>query len=116
MASFSFNTTKIRTPTLHSHKPISKFISRAKPIRIPSPLSTNPSKPRPKLCCFRPNSISEISLSTTQEADEEELDEVDDDPTAELSYLDPETDSESISEWELDFCSRPILDIRGKKV
>lgn len=39
-----------------------------------------------------------------------------DDPTAELSYLDPETEPESITEWELDFCSRPILDVRGKKV
>ncbi|XP_068329492.1 protein TAB2 homolog, chloroplastic-like [Pyrus communis] len=116
MASFSFNTTRIRTPTLHSQKPISKFISRAKPIKIPSPLSTTPSKPRPKLRCFRPNSVSESSVSTTQEAEEEDFDEVDDDPTAELSYLDPETDPESISEWELDFCSRPILDIRGKKV
>ncbi|XP_017180907.2 protein TAB2 homolog, chloroplastic-like [Malus domestica] len=116
MASFSFNTTRIRTPTLHSHKPISKFISRVNPIKIPSPLFTNPSKPRPKLRCFRPNSVSESSVSTTQEAEEEEFDELDDDPTAELSYLDPETDPESISEWELDFCSRPILDIRGKKV
>lgn len=42
--------------------------------------------------------------------------EILDDPTAELSYLDPEIDPESISEWELDFCSRPILDIRGKKI
>ncbi|KAM1263619.1 hypothetical protein ACFX2G_029219 [Malus domestica] len=116
MASFSFNTTRIRTPTLQYHKPISKFVYRAKPIKIPSPLSTNPSKSRPKLRCFRPNSVSESSVSTTQEAEEEEFDEVDDDPTMELSYLDPETDPESISEWELDFCSRPILDIRGKKV
>uniref|UniRef100_A0A2N9GRD0 Uncharacterized protein n=1 Tax=Fagus sylvatica TaxID=28930 RepID=A0A2N9GRD0_FAGSY len=45
-------------------------------------------------------------------------DEEEDEPTAELSYLDPhfETDPGSISEWELDFCSRPILDIRGKKL
>ncbi|KAM1815380.1 hypothetical protein EV2_029396 [Malus domestica] len=116
MASFSFNTTRIRTPTLQYHKLISKFVYREKPIKIPSPLSTNPSKSRPKLRCFRPNSVSESSVSTTQEAEEEEFDEVDDDPTMELSYLDPETDPESISEWELDFCSRPILDIRGKKV
>lgn len=43
-------------------------------------------------------------------ADEEE------DPTSEISYFDRENDPESISEWELDFCSRPILDIRGKKI
>lgn len=42
--------------------------------------------------------------------------ENDDDPSAELSYLDPDVDPESITEWEMDFCSRPILDIRGKKV
>lgn len=110
MASFSFNTTRIRTPTLQSHKPISKFISRTKPI---STFSTNPSRNRPKLHHFRSNSVSESSVSTQQV---DEVGEVEDDPTAELSYLDPETDPESITEWELDFCSRPILDIRGKKV
>lgn len=47
---------------------------------------------------------------------EAEDDDDDDDPTAEICYLDPETDPNSLSEWELDFCSRPILDIRGKKV
>lgn len=62
---------------------------------------------------FRPNSISESSVSAPQEP---EIDEIEDDPTSELSYLDPETDPESITEWELDFCSRPILDIRGKKI
>ncbi|PRQ54693.1 protein TAB2 homolog, chloroplastic [Rosa rugosa] len=109
MASFTFNTTRIRTPTLQSHKPI----SRPKPIRIPFTFSSNPSNNPPKLHHFRSNSVSESSVST-QEIDESG--EVEDDPTAELSYLDPETDPESITEWELDFCSRPILDIRGKKV
>lgn len=47
---------------------------------------------------------------------EAETDDIEDDPTQELSYLDEETDPESITDWELDFCSRPILDIRGKKV
>lgn len=62
--------------------------------------------------------MSERSVSTEKEPelDQEEPGQEDDDPTAELSYLDPETDPESISAWELDFCSRPILDIRGKKV
>ncbi|KAK9913076.1 hypothetical protein M0R45_036901 [Rubus argutus] len=109
MASFSFNTTRIRTPTLQSHKPISKLISRTKPI---STFSTNPSKNRPRLHYFRSNSVSESSVSTQQV---DEVGEVEDDPTAELSYLDPETDPESITEWELDFCSRPILDIRGEE-
>jgi hypothetical protein len=45
---------------------------------------------------------------------EDEEDEVD--PQAEVCYLDPDADPESIREWELDFCSRPILDARGKKV
>ncbi|KAK8998479.1 hypothetical protein V6N11_083868 [Hibiscus sabdariffa] len=43
-------------------------------------------------------------------------DREDDDPTSELSYLDPETDPAGVTEWELDFCSRPILDIRSKKI
>ncbi|KAL9249496.1 TAB2 homolog, chloroplastic-like protein [Drosera capensis] len=33
-----------------------------------------------------------------------------------LSYFDPEVDPESITEWELDFSARPILDVRGKKI
>ncbi|OMP04928.1 hypothetical protein CCACVL1_02095 [Corchorus capsularis] len=64
---------------------------------------------------FRPNSsISESSVSVPKESEFEEEEE--DDPSAELSYLDAETDPQSITEWELDFCSRPILDIRGKKI
>ncbi|KAF8693743.1 hypothetical protein HU200_039163 [Digitaria exilis] len=43
--------------------------------------------------------------------DEEEVD-----PQAEVCYLDPDADPDAIREWELDFCSRPILDARGKKV
>ncbi|KAH7671476.1 Tab2-like protein [Dioscorea alata] len=38
------------------------------------------------------------------------------DPMAEVCFLDPEVDPESIQEWELDLCSRPILDERGKKL
>ncbi|KAF3781437.1 hypothetical protein EJ110_NYTH37074 [Nymphaea thermarum] len=34
----------------------------------------------------------------------------------EICFLDPETPPASIKEWEIDFCSRPILDIRGKKM
>ncbi|KAL4198388.1 hypothetical protein AMTRI_Chr03g45620 [Amborella trichopoda] len=36
--------------------------------------------------------------------------------TDEVSFLDPDIDPETITEWDLDFCSRPILDIRGKKL
>lgn len=57
--------------------------------------------------------MSESSVSVPKEV---EVDVEEDDPTAEMNYLDRETDPESISEWELDFCSRPILDIRGKKI
>ncbi|KAJ6819485.1 protein TAB2-like protein, chloroplastic [Iris pallida] len=34
----------------------------------------------------------------------------------EVRFLEEEVDPVSISEWELDFCSRPILDSRGKKI
>lgn len=34
----------------------------------------------------------------------------------EVTKLAADIDPESITEWELDFCSRPILDIRGKKI
>jgi hypothetical protein len=105
MATLSFNTTRIRTP----HKPLSNFISLTKPIKISCSFFRNPSQNQAKLGLFR----SESSVSTPKEV---EVDDEEDDPTAELSYLDPETDPESISEWELDFCSRPILDIRGKKL
>lgn len=62
--------------------------------------------------------MSETSLSTQKEEEQETLgdEEEDDDPTAEMSFLDPETDPDAISDWELDFCSRPILDARGKKL
>lgn len=42
--------------------------------------------------------------------------EADADPTTEVRYLDPEAEAERITEWEVDFCSRPIFDERGKKV
>ncbi|XP_057818265.2 protein TAB2 homolog, chloroplastic [Cryptomeria japonica] len=34
----------------------------------------------------------------------------------EVTKLALDADPQSITEWELDFCSRPILDIRGKKI
>ncbi|KAA8520235.1 hypothetical protein F0562_014491 [Nyssa sinensis] len=116
MATLSFNSTKIRTPTVQSHKPISNFVSFSKPTKIPlnfSQFSKKSQLNQPKPCTFPSNSVSGSSISSPLE--EEAVDE-EDDPTAEMSYLDPEVDPESISEWELDFCSRPILDIRGKKI
>ena len=55
-------------------------------------------------------------MSTQKEEEEEDFEGEEDDATAEMKFLDPKADPESISEWELDFCSRPILDIRGKKL
>lgn len=117
MASLSFNSTRIRTPitTVQSHKPISNSTSLAKPTKISYSFSTSHSKIWQRLDLFRPNSVSESSLSVEKEV-EFDNEEKEEDPTSELSYLDPETDPDSISEWEVDFCSRPILDIRGKKV
>lgn len=107
------NSTRTNSPTLHSHKPVAKFTSLRKPTKVSFNFLTNAP---PKLQHFRPSSsVSESSLSVPKEA-EAEVDEIEDDPTQELSYLDEETDPESITEWELDFCSRPILDIRGKKI
>ncbi|KAF7836054.1 protein TAB2-like protein, chloroplastic [Senna tora] len=120
MATLSFNPTRIRTPSFkyYNHIPTtSRSPSTILPCtNIPSIYNRNPSKLRR----FRPYSVSESSVSIQKEEgvldDVEGGGEEEDDPTAELSYLDPETDVESISEWELDFCSRPILDVRGKKV
>ncbi|KAL5160100.1 Protein TAB2, chloroplastic [Glycine soja] len=108
MATLSFNPVRIKSPTFKH----SKLTTPSKPITIPC---TTPSNSHPKLLHFRPRSVSE---STQKEAPEAVLgeEEDDDDPSAELSYVDPVTDPESITEWELDFCSRPILDARGKKV
>ncbi|KAI4385599.1 hypothetical protein MLD38_003606 [Melastoma candidum] len=81
-------------------------------------------RPSPRSSRLLPSVSSEKQLQVSEDDDdavddddeEEEEEEEMDDPSAELSYLDPETDPDSITEWELDFCSRPILDIRGKKL
>ncbi|RWW32533.1 hypothetical protein GW17_00002782 [Ensete ventricosum] len=58
-----------------------------------------------------------VSATSTAADDEEDLQEEEAvDPTAELRFLDPAVDPGSIREWEVDFCSRPILDDRGKKL
>lgn len=68
-----------------------------------------------------PAPSSSISTASTAADDEEGLqveleEEEDGDPTAEVRFLDRATETGSIMEWELDFCSRPILDVRGKKL
>ncbi|XP_043692270.1 protein TAB2 homolog, chloroplastic isoform X2 [Telopea speciosissima] len=120
MAILSFNPSRISDPKPQTHKPFSTYLPLSKPIRIPYPssphISTNLQISRPKLS--RLNSVSEspISLPTEETSLSAPIDDDDGDLAAEVSYLDPEKDPESIKEWELDFCSRPILDIRGKKI
>ncbi|GMH30640.1 hypothetical protein Nepgr_032483 [Nepenthes gracilis] len=117
MATLSFNPTRFRNQTGKPHKTFSKFTSffskRTKISHKTSAISTNSLQIQPACPNLKPYSVSESSVSSPVET---EIDDEQDDPTAELSYLDQEVNPESISEWELDFCSRPILDIRGKKV
>ncbi|CAK9140392.1 unnamed protein product [Ilex paraguariensis] len=114
MAVISFNPTRMKHSTAQSHKPINPFTSLSKPTKISfHSFKFATESPNKTLNFQKFNSVSESSVSLPMEA--ESVDE-EDDPTAELSYLEPETDPESISDWELDFCSRPILDIRGKKI
>ncbi|XP_062115388.1 protein TAB2 homolog, chloroplastic [Humulus lupulus] len=114
MASLSFNSSRLRTPAFQSQKPISNF---KKPIKIPFSFSSSPPRSWPKLRRFGgSSSVSGSSVSMQEEVEIEEEEEEEDDPTVELCYLDPETNPNSLTEWELDFCSRPILDIRGKKL
>ena len=105
-----FHKNKILLSALQSHKPISKsyFLNKS------SNFSFLFSSKNYQHLHFKPNSISESCVSVPKEAEFDDSRE--DDPTSELSYLDSETDPLSITEWELDFCSRPILDIRGKKI
>ncbi|KAK2991108.1 hypothetical protein RJ640_004249, partial [Escallonia rubra] len=118
MASLSFNPIRIRHPTGESRRPVSSSTcfsksTKTNPFQVP-PCSTESARNQPRTRRFRFLSVSsESSVSLPLEA--EATDRLDD-PTAEVSYLDPETDPESITDWELDFCSRPILDIRGKKI
>lgn len=113
MAGLSLNPAKITTPTIQSQKPINRFNSFTNPSKTQFKFPTNPRKKHSKFLHFQLSSVSESSVSVPKEV---EVPDGEDDPTAEVSYLDPETNPESISEWELDFCSRPILDIRGKKI
>ncbi|KAL9262078.1 TAB2 homolog, chloroplastic-like protein [Drosera capensis] len=116
MATLSFNTSTFRTQTPKPIKPISTFppfhhITYKTP---QTPLKTL--KNHPRTTFLYPKSVSERSVSSPEATEDDASDDGVDDPTAELSYFDPEVDPESITEWELDFSSRPILDIRGKKI
>ncbi|KAG9456474.1 hypothetical protein H6P81_000982 [Aristolochia fimbriata] len=121
MATLTVNPSKLRATKLYRPKPISSSLSDAKPINVSFPVSRIPPKNSllrqiPSQTSF--SSVSESPVTPTTEnpgVPSSAEDEVDD-PMAELSYLDQDVDPESISEWELDFCSRPILDIRGKKI
>ncbi|CAL5201697.1 unnamed protein product [Lathyrus oleraceus] len=113
MATLSFNSTTIKTPSFNYPNSLITKLSSSKPT-IKFPFFTN-NKP---FLQIRTCSISETSATITQEEVEEveEVEEDKEDPTAETCYLDPETDPAKILSWELDFCSRPILDARGKKL
>ncbi|KAJ6385291.1 hypothetical protein OIU77_028472 [Salix suchowensis] len=110
MASLSFNPARI------PHKRISKTASFSKPSEIPFHFSPKPSNKHVKPLHFQSNIRTKLPVSTQEEVETGNEDYEEDDPTAEMIYLDPETDPDSIVEWELDFCSRPILDARRKKI
>ncbi|KAL2939904.1 Protein TAB2-like protein chloroplastic [Bienertia sinuspersici] len=127
MATLSFNPTKFRDQTTSiPYKPISNFTSFFQPTKISctstphissSPLKISSTCKRKRFQLI--SSVSESSISSPIEETQtigDEDEEVEVDPTAEMSFLDPGIEPESIIEWELDFCSRPILDIRGKKI
>lgn len=81
-----------------------------------------PATPSPRPCRSISSESPTAAAADTAEDEEEEPaatsveSEEDVDPLAEVCYLDPDADAEGIREWEVDFCSRPILDARGKKV
>lgn len=109
MATLSFNSTKFKTPTFkYTNTTIPKHSSSKPTIKFP--FSTISKKHSLQL---QPCSASETSATTTTQKD---IEEEKDDPTAETCYLDPEADPDTLLSWELDFCSRPILDARGKKL
>lgn len=113
MCSLSIGSASITNPAFQPCKLNSNFSFLSKMPFHFFQVSKRPSKNPYRTCHFPPCPVSESSISSPMEA---EIADEEDDPTAELRYLDPEVDPQSISEWEVDFCSRPILDIRGKKI
>ncbi|KAL5078063.1 hypothetical protein RYX36_017047 [Vicia faba] len=109
MATLTFNSTRLKTPSFNYPNSIITKLSSSKPT-IKFPFFT-----KKKLYLqLQTRSASETSVTTT--TTQKDIEEDKEDPTAETCYLDPETDPDEILSWELDFCSRPILDARGKKV
>ncbi|WOL02260.1 hypothetical protein Cni_G10979 [Canna indica] len=96
-------------PSSHLHPP--------RPLSLSRPIHTLSATPRRRLAA-PPSSISTASTAADDEEGlQEEAEEEDDlDPTEEVRFLDPAMEPGSIVEWEMDFCSRPILDDRGKKL
>jgi len=80
------------------------------------PASPSPRSRRCRSISSESSTAASAAADITYEEVEPEDEEDEVDPQAEVCYLDPDADPESIREWELDFCSRPILDARGKKV
>lgn len=115
MANLGFCSVSVRNLVVNPYKPNPGFSSIGlMPFRF-FRSSTKPLKCKVRTLHLPSCSLPESSVSSPIDAGAEAADEYDD-PTAELCYLDPEVEPQSISEWELDFCSRPILDIRGKKI
>lgn len=121
MASLTFNPSKPRAFRPHPQSP--QPISRSTFFKVSSPCP--PLLHKIPIFAARTSHIRSISAAESPVSPATELSPVEGavgdgdelgDPFAELSYLDTQTDPESISEWQLDFCSRPILDIRGKKI
>ncbi|KAG6477180.1 hypothetical protein ZIOFF_066432 [Zingiber officinale] len=105
---------KSATPFITSQFHLAKALSSSRLLLSPS-TSGAPHRRLPA----PPSSISTASTAADDEEGlQEELaeEEEDGDPTVEVRFLDRATEPGSITEWELDFCSRPILDDRGKKL
>ncbi|TVU29282.1 hypothetical protein EJB05_20842, partial [Eragrostis curvula] len=96
-------------PARHLH------LHHARRVIVPSIPSSRPCRCR-SISSESSTAASDTADEEANEEDEEEEEEEEVDPHAEVRYLDPDADPEAIREWELDFCSRPILDARGKKV
>lgn len=111
-------TATIQKSAVHSSKFISNFGCLASIPFETFPFSTKLPRNNPTSSYLLPQlSVSESSVSSASSLEAETFDQAEeDDPTSELSFLDPEIEPQSILEWELDFCSRPILDNRGKKI
>lgn len=117
MASLNFTPSRLtlQNPQNPHHSPQKPFSSLSI-ISNSKPSSTHLSK---RHHFHTLNSISESSVtSSSPNLKNDDVNEnlENDDPTIELRYVDQDVDPDSILDWELDFCSRPILDIRGKKL